>query len=106
MSDFLKGSKNVWLYLGTQSIICVFLWSAIEILEANYTASILIMLFLLCLGFIASFKGFMLLKPLSQKITYVVLTQSLSIFNIVIIGLFIGQFIAMAFGLWSFPEQD
>lgn len=106
MESTSNSTSSFWWLIAFQSFLCIWAWSALEVLGGGNAATLSILVTIVLVGIIASYKGFYLTQPLKNRIWYVILGQAATVLNVIGFGLILGQLVAMLLGLWSFPPQN
>lgn len=91
-----------WLYLGLQFLIGIMFWSLLELVSNNEIVFFLLWLTALIVFGVLSLRERNRLSGISVGSFAMVVV--ITIFNIVIVGLFMGQGLAMILSVWDFPS--
>lgn len=102
MKIISNSASAFWWLIVIQSFLCIGVWSVFELFGS---VALLIVVLAVSIGGAASYNGFYLAQPLKNRICYAVLGQVVTVLNVIVFGLVLGQLVAMFLGIWSFPLE-
>lgn len=99
--------NKYWLILGVQSVLCLVAWTVMEVVGAyQFHWFVAVTIGVLFLGGYAAKVAIARGVNYGRAFLWGMVTLTITFTNYIVLGLVIGQALAMLFGVWEFPAQS
>ncbi|MEQ8578835.1 MAG: hypothetical protein RIC57_08320 [Balneola sp.] len=102
----MSNSKKYWYLIAVQTGISLLAFTFLEILGDSIYVYLSLGFLIITPGIYAAIHAYKIQTKAFKKYFFLIGTFALTATNLIVVGLFIGQLVAILLGVWNFPPQD